>query len=95
MELEVGQEANADLDSIFDYGADMFGVEAADAYVRQFGTAFALLREHPFAGPENDRVRPPIRSLSCGSHRIYYDVVSDRVMVRRVLHKATDVERHL
>lgn len=95
MRLEVSEEANADLDGIFDYGAEAFGVDAAAAYVRRFDEAYALLREHPYAGPEHDRVRPPIRSLSCGGHRIFYDVLDDRVVVRRVLHKAMDVERHL
>jgi toxin ParE1/3/4 len=40
-------------------------------------------------------VRPPIRSLPHGSHRIFYDVFEDRAVVRRVLHKAVDVARHL
>lgn len=93
--VEVSEAANADLGDIYDYGAEMFGLEAADAYVRRFGAAYALIAEHPYAGPEHATVRPPIRSISCGSHRVYYDVLPNRIVVRRVLHKRVDVENHL
>ena len=93
--VEISEAADADLTDIFDYGADHFGDEAAAAYVRGFNDAFALISDHPLIGAIHDRVRPPIHSLPHGSHRIYYDIVEDRVIVRRILHKAMDVERHL
>lgn len=95
MLVEVSEAANADLDDVYDYGAEMFGPTAADAYVRRFQAAYALIAEYPYAGPEHATVRPPIRSISCGSHRVYYDVLPDRIVVRRVLHKRADVETHL
>lgn len=95
MLVEVSEAANADLDEVYDYGAGTFGLAAADAYLRQFQAAYALIAEHPYAGPEHAVIRPPIRSIPCGSHRVYYDVLSDRIVVRRVLHKRADVERHL
>ncbi|HEU0045319.1 type II toxin-antitoxin system RelE/ParE family toxin [Sphingomonas sp.] len=93
--VEVSEAASADLDAIYDYGVEQFGAAAAEAYLRRFESAYALLAEHPQIGPVHDWVRPPIRSFPCGRHRLYYDVTDDAVIIRRVLHQAMDVQRHL
>ena len=93
--VEISEAANADLDAIYDYGAEWFGERAAEAYVRRFNAAYRLIADFPHSGAIHDRVRPPIRSLPCGSHRVYYDIEGARAIVRRILHKSMDVERHL
>ena len=93
--LVLSEAADADLAEILDYGVAQFGKETGESYVAGFAARFALISDHPFAGAVHDEVRPPIRSLSHGSRRIFYDVFDDRVIVQRVLHKAMDVERHL
>lgn len=93
--LELSEAADADLAEILHYGVTRFGEETGEGYAAGFEASFALIAEHPFAGAVHDTVRPPIRSLPHGSHRIFYDVIGDRVVVQRVLHKAMDVERHL
>lgn len=95
MRLEFSEAADADLVEILHYGIDTFGEEAGEAYVAGFVRSFALIRQHPFAGAVHDEVRPPIRSFPHGSHRIFYDLLESRVIVRRILHKSMDVERHL
>ena len=91
MRVEVSEAANADLDSVYDYGVEHFGEAAAAAYLRRFESAYTLLTEHPRIGPVHDGVRPPIRSVPCGRHRLYYDVTEDAVIMRRVLHQAASV----
>jgi toxin ParE1/3/4 len=93
--LELSEAADADLVEILRYGVEVFGEESGEAYVHGFGRSFDLIRQHPFAGAIHAELRPPIRSLSYGSHRIFYDVREDDVVVRRILHKSMDVERHL
>lgn len=93
--LELSEAADADLVGILDYGVSLFGAETGEAYVAGFDDSFALIAEHPLIGAVHDEVRPPIRSLPHGSHRIFYDLLDDRVIVQRVLHKAMDVERYL
>ena len=93
--IEVSEEANKDLDGIYDYGAEHFGVEAADAYLGRFNTVYDLIRSFPLSGAVHDTVRPPIRSLPCGEHRLYYDVTEDRAIVRRVLHQAMNGDWYL
>jgi len=93
--VELSEAAIADLEDILAYGAERFGEDLAQAYLLGFDTAFALISDHPRIGAMHASVRPPIYSLPHGSHRIYYDIFANRVVVQRVLHKALDVERHL
>lgn len=95
MNLEISEEADADLTAIFAYGAEQFGEDVAAAYLRGFADALALIGAHPRIGALHATVRPPLRSLPHGAHRLYYDVLDDCVIVQRVLHKAMDVERWL
>jgi len=69
--------------------------QAPEAYVRGIDDCFALVGAHPAIGAEHDTVRTPVRTPPHGSHRIYYDVLPDRIVVRRVLHKPMNLERWL
>lgn len=93
--LVLSNAAVADLEAIERYGSERFGEDVAEAYVRGFEAAFVLIAEHPRIGAIHDAVRPPIRSVPHGRHRIFYDVADDQIIVQRVLHKAMDVERWL
>lgn len=93
--LTFSVESRGDLAGIFDYGVEHFGLAAAVAYLRRFDAVFEMIRKHPLIGAIDDSVRPPVHSLRCGRHRVYYDVLKDRAVVRRVLHHAMAVELHL
>ena len=71
----LSEAADADLAAILDYGVERFGAETGEAYVAGFKASFDLIAEHPLAGAVHGEIRPPIRSLPHGSHRIFYDVL--------------------
>jgi toxin ParE1/3/4 len=93
--VEISEAADADLVEILGYGSETFGQDRAETYVASFRTTFDLIERHPLVGAVHDRVRPPIRSLPHGSHRVFYDVFEKEIVVQRILHKAVDVQRHL
>lgn len=95
MRLELSGEADADVVDILLYGAANFGWERAEAYVASFDESFAVLIDHPQIGAIHPGVRPSIHSWPHGSHRIFYDVLADVIVVQRILHKSVDVERWL
>ena len=95
MRLELSRKAQADLDDIRDYSLAEFGAARAIAYVDAVEEAFRRILSFPGIGAVVPEVRPPVRSLACGQHRIFYAVEGDSVFVLRLLHKAMDVERHL
>ena len=57
------------------------------------GSSAALAR--PERGRAERALRSDLRSMSAGSHRIYYSAEGDTLTVRRVLHKAMDGGRWL
>jgi toxin ParE1/3/4 len=95
MQLELSGKARADLDDISDYSLRTFGVARAIAYLDTLDHAFRRLLSFPEIGAVHSTVQPPVRSLPCGQHRIFYDVIGERIVVQRILHKAMDVEQHI
>ncbi len=95
LRLELSREADADLIGMLEYGGVQFGWDAAEAYVARFDQTFALLCEYPEIGAVHHQVRPPIRSWSHHSHRIFYDIEADAIVIRRILHQSQDVVRWL
>ena len=93
MRLELSRAAAADLDEIRSFSAERFGADRTIAYLDRIEAAFRRILDFPGAGPAHPSLRPPMRSLACQSHRIYYQVGEGRVLVVRVLHHAMDVDR--
>jgi toxin ParE1/3/4 len=95
MRLELSRRAQADLDDIRDYSLAEFGVARAIAYLDAMEGAFRRTLDYPDIGALHPTVHPPIRSLGCQQHRIFYQVEGDTILVVRILHKAMDAKRHL
>lgn len=95
MRLELSDYADSDISGILEYGVTNFGWDRAEAYVASFDNSFAQLIDYPLIGAIHPEVRPPIYSWPHGSHRIFYDVIGDAIMVQRILHQSVDVRRWL
>lgn len=93
--LVLSDDADADLADILDYSISTFGAAVADDYLLSFEAAFDLLRRHPLAGAMRQDIAPPIHCLPHRSHRIFYDIEGEEIVVQRVLHYAMDAQRHL
>ena len=94
MKLRLRAAAVRDLDAIFDYGVAVHGADTANAYIRGLETTMDRLLAHPALGPPRD-IRPGLRSIAGGEHRIFYRIEGEEIVVARILHKAMDVEQHL
>lgn len=77
-----------DLDEIFEFSFVQFVLETALAYRTGLDHVFALLEGHPGLGPACEIVGEGVRSFAFKSHRIYYRIEHNDVMVARILHKA-------
>jgi toxin ParE1/3/4 len=95
MRVIPSRRADADLDAILDYGIAEHGREAAEAYLRTINAAFDRLADYPEIGVARADLVPAVRSLPVGEHRIFYQILDDRISIVRVLHHAMDAERHL
>ena len=95
MRVALSRKADADLDDILDYSIAKYGRAVAEVYLRAINSAFDHLAEYPELGMMRPDLKPKLRSLPTGEHRIFYVVLADSISIVRVLHKAMDVERHL
>lgn len=94
-EVRLTPAAQRDLEGIFDYTVERWGLEQALRYTEAIAGACALLAEQPDHGLACDAIRSGYRSWRVERHRIYYRPAPYGVAVVRVLHERMDVPRHL
>jgi toxin ParE1/3/4 len=87
-------KATADLDAIWDYSFEQWGLDQAERYTRELRNMCRALASGAKKGRKVS-IRPGLSKVRCGSHLIYYRDLPDRLEVIRILHDAQDVERHL
>lgn len=86
--------AIADIDSIWDYTADAWGVEQADLYTDRIRDACDELA----AGIRLGRpvaIRDGYFKYAVGRHIVFHVRAGNGIAVIRVLHQKMDAERHL
>lgn len=85
--------ARADLEAIWNYSTDRWGVDQAERYLRIIEDACRQLATKP--GVVRDDIRPGYRRVRAGSHLIFYRDVDGIADIARILHGSMDVGRHL
>ena len=93
--LRIAEAARQDLRDIRIYGKTAFGPEVARTYLEGLRRVFRLLRERPAAGAAEDDLGDGMRGFTYRSHRVYYRLDADGVLIVRILHHARDVMRAL
>lgn len=92
--LAFSPAAKADIEEIWEYSAENWGLDQADHYIDDIRDAcHALAADRRRARPVD--VRSGYLKLSVGSHMIYFRDGGDRLEIIRVLHNRQDVERNL
>lgn len=93
MRLELLPGAIADMDSIWDYTVEQWGVDQAQTYLGALNARMRGLLGFPLMGVAQDWLHPGLRRVGEGSHSIYYLPTEDAVLVVRILHERMDVAR--
>jgi len=92
---ELSVEADKDIEDIFDFTEEEYGLDQAVTYVNAFDDTFADLLENPQLGRTRSEIRKGLRSISKESHVIFYRILKDRIRVVRVLHGNRDLLKFL
>lgn len=87
--------ARADLAGIDRYSVERVGAAVATDYMATLVKALRRLSAYPEVGVAIRGLRPPMRMIISGSHRIIYTFDGKRVVVVRILHVAQDIARAL
>jgi toxin ParE1/3/4 len=87
--------AQADLDAIWDYTAETWGVDQAERYVRLLQHGIETVAADPRRGSSCDEIRTGYRKYLAGSHVVFYRLASEGIDIVRILHSHMDFKAHL
>jgi toxin ParE1/3/4 len=87
--------AAADLIGIWVYSFETWGEAQADRYLDALEQGSGKIAEDPTRGESRHQLRDGYWSKSIEHHVVFYTFNQAEVRIRRVLHEAMDVGRHL
>lgn len=87
--------AQYDIEGIYDYTAQQWGVTQAEHYVGTLRDICYGLAQGKKKGRDIGYVRTGYRKKASGSHFIFYQELSLGIEIVRILHQRMDFESHL
>ena len=87
--------AESDLEIIWEYTSQHWGVDQAILYTDILFDAFAELAKSPHTAPACDHIRLGYRRRSVERHMIYYRVSDHGIVIVRILHDRMDAPRYV
>ena len=91
----LSQPAEIDLEDIFDYSYNQFGIDQAIAYQDQLLATLDRMGSFPESGISRDDIRKGLRLTISGGHIIFYRIKTQEVFILRILHHSRDVKKYL
>ncbi|WP_350303918.1 type II toxin-antitoxin system RelE/ParE family toxin [Photorhabdus viridis] len=88
-------KAEQDLEAIFEYSYQKFGLEKAYQYIKDIDRAFHTLAEEPRLARSYSHVRPGLKAFPVASHIIFFRLMANGITIVRVLHQSMDYQRHI
>src|SRR5581483_11443862 len=85
-------QAEEDLISIWQWGAQEWSAHVADEHLFNIDRACERLTDHSMLGKARDELIAGVRSLPVRPHVIFYRAGKGHVQIVRVLHQQMDVE---
>lgn len=89
----LSQEADNDLEKIFDYTLEEFGFNQAVKYLDEIAEVFVKIIKTPEIGRSRNEIKKNLYSLPIGSHVVFYTIQIDHIRIVRVLHGAKDMPK--
>ena len=86
--------ARADLEAIWVYTVEQWGVKQADRYLQGLFDCFEELAANPRLGKERDDVKAGYRSFPQGRHVVFYVIALTGIEVIGVVHQSADVDAY-
>jgi toxin ParE1/3/4 len=93
--LEFTPRARRDIEEIWEYSVEQFGLDKADAYLRDIPRAAMAVTDDPRRELACDEIRSGYRRFSVGSHILFFKVSATRVVIVRILHRRMDFVRYI
>jgi toxin ParE1/3/4 len=94
-EYRLAPAAERDLEEIWRYTAEHWGVEQAHRYTDILTAAFDELAEAPNTAAACDHIRAGYRRRGVERHAIYFRITGYGIAIVRILHDRMDAPRQL
>lgn len=91
----LSNQALADLNAIWDFGAEHWGRDKANRYATDIHDMCHFIADHLGLGKKRDDILEGLKSYAVGSHVLFYIEQDQVIYVSRILHKSMDFERHV
>lgn len=95
MNYQLRRVAERDLEDIWFYSFEMWGVDQADNYIRSLIARFEWLSNSPTSGRKRNDIKSGYNCFPEGEHVIFYKVDNGVVDIIGVLHHSQDVVSYL
>ena len=95
LKLLIKPEALKDLEKIYEFTFDTWGIDQADKYQNELFHGMNLLQENIELGKAYPYSKYEYRILPINRHLIFYRKEENTCIVVRILHDRMDVKRHL
>ncbi|MFT7032971.1 MAG: toxin ParE1/3/4 [Cyclobacteriaceae bacterium] len=92
---ELSDEADQDIEEIFDFTESNFGFDQAVEYLSKLEGVINQLVENPEIGRTRNEIKVGLRSFPKSSHVIFYRILTDRIRIVRVIHGSKDLPNFL
>ena len=93
-EYRLSPEADRDMELIWLYTLEQWGLDQANRYTDDLTAAFSQLSENPRIGAISEDIRKGYRRSRVGRHTIYYRITDYGIAVIRILHDRMLPKRH-
>lgn len=90
----LSQEADFDLEEIFEYSYAEFGLNQAIKYLGEIDDVFIKIVNTPEIGRTRNEIKQDLYSLPIGKHTVFYRILIDHIRIVRILHGVQDILRH-
>ncbi len=93
--FHVRKTADKDLNKIFIYSVENFGIKRAEQYIDDIVTTFQNLAENYEQGRDCSYIKPNLYAWDIVSHVIFYKPTKDGISIYRILHSSMDYKKHI
>ena len=87
--------AKVDLEEIWFYTYEEWGVEQADTYLNLLFTRFAWLAENPLIGKKRDDIKAGYYCFPEGMHLVFYTLNKNGIDIIGIPHRSMGVINHM
>lgn len=87
--------AQNDLEEIWLYTYEEWGLAQADSYLQSLISRFDWLADSPYSGRKRDDIKKGYYCFPEGMHLIFYTIHKDKLNIIGVLHQRMDIVSHL